>query len=94
MSHETDDTAVREALKELADAESAYRLAHDVHGDGSPKAGRAWDLLRRAGDHARQALAEPPVNETPISEHEDGDVSGERTCPADYCGIAQMEDDR
>ena len=38
--------------------EAAYRSAHDLHGDGSMKAGAAWDAMRRAGDDARACLAE------------------------------------
>ena len=44
------------ALTRLADAEQHYRLMHDLHGDGDMRAGRAWDLMRRAGDQARDAL--------------------------------------
>jgi hypothetical protein len=49
---------MREALNLLADAERSYRKAHDLHGDGSRESGRAWDMMRRAGDHARRTLAE------------------------------------
>ena len=45
------------ALEELADCEQKYRSAHDLRGDGSKEAGRAWDLMRRAGDRARAAIA-------------------------------------
>lgn len=54
---------LREALDGLQQAEATYRSAHDRHGDGSSKAGRAWDLLRRAGDKARAALASLPRDE-------------------------------
>lgn len=37
-------------------AEARYRRAHDLHGHGSREAGRAWDLMRRAGDRVRRAL--------------------------------------
>jgi hypothetical protein len=47
----------REALDDLQQAEAEYRLMHDRHGDGSQAAGRAWDLMRRAGDNARDCLA-------------------------------------
>lgn len=45
-----------ERLDTLQQAEAEYRLMHDRHGDGSRAAGRAWDLMRRAGDKARAAL--------------------------------------
>ena len=44
------------ALTRLANAEAAYRQAHDIYGDGSSKAGRAWDQMRNAGAHARDLL--------------------------------------
>jgi hypothetical protein len=44
------------ALEDLQQAEAEYRLMHDTHGDGAQAAGRAWDLMRRAGDKARAAL--------------------------------------
>lgn len=47
-----------EALDDLQQAEFEYRQMHDRHGDGSQAAGRAWDLMRRAGDKARAALKE------------------------------------
>lgn len=47
-----------EALDDLQQAEAEYRLMHDRHGDGSQAAGRAWDLMRRAGDKARAALSQ------------------------------------
>jgi len=46
-----------EALDDLQQAEAEYRLMHDRHGDGSQASGRAWDLMRRAGDKARKALS-------------------------------------
>lgn len=45
-----------EALDTLQRSEAAYRRAHDVHGDGALAAGRAWDIMRRAGDKARGVL--------------------------------------
>lgn len=51
---------LREALDKLQAAEAAYRVAHDVHGDMTMKSGRAWDLMRRAGDGARAALNHEP----------------------------------
>lgn len=44
------------ALATLAAAEKHYRSEHDLRGDGSREAGRAWDLMRRAGDAARAIL--------------------------------------
>jgi hypothetical protein len=44
------------ALNALQQAEATYRYAHDVLGAGDTKTGRAWDLLKRAGDNARAAL--------------------------------------
>lgn len=48
---------LRTLLDDLQQAEAEYRLMHDRHGDGSRAAGRAWDLMRRAGDKARAALS-------------------------------------
>lgn len=39
----------------LAIREANYRLVHDLHGDGSAEAGRAWDLMRRAGEKVSEA---------------------------------------
>lgn len=47
-----------EQLDELQAAETAYRYAHDHYGSADSKTGRAWDLMRRAGDRARAALTE------------------------------------
>lgn len=47
---------LRSLACDLQMAEAAYRRAHDLHGDGSREAGRAWDLMRRAGDKVRRAL--------------------------------------
>ena len=44
------------ALAELEQAEASYRRAHDLKGDGHIQTGRAWDLMRRAGQKARDAL--------------------------------------
>ena len=46
-----------EHLDLLANREQQYRAMHDLKGDGSHEAGRAWDLMRRAGDQARTTLA-------------------------------------
>lgn len=53
---EAREDALREALENLANREQEYRIIHDTKGDGSREAGRAWDLMRRAGDNARAAL--------------------------------------
>lgn len=55
-AHVAQAFGLRFALLELCNAEAEYRKAHDLHGDGSPAAGRAWDLMRRAGDRARDLL--------------------------------------
>jgi hypothetical protein len=47
---------VVEALEKLQKAEAEYRYQHDLHGDDSKESGRAWDLMRRAGDAARAQL--------------------------------------
>ena len=44
------------AAEELANAEEAYRVAHDSYGRGDVRVGRAWVLMRRAGDHVRAAV--------------------------------------
>ncbi len=51
---------LREALRELANAEADYRRLHDLYGRGHIQTGRAWDRMRRAGDAARAALGEKP----------------------------------
>lgn len=55
----SNEAMLREALEELQKAEATYRYAHDVFGGGDLKTGRAWDLMRRAGDKARSALQHP-----------------------------------
>jgi hypothetical protein len=45
----------RDALNELQDAEAHYRLMHDTS-QYPPEIGRAWDLMRRAGNRARKML--------------------------------------
>lgn len=45
------------ALEDLQDAEQAYRMCHDLDGDGHVNTGRAWDKMRRAGRRARSALS-------------------------------------
>ena len=59
----------REALAELAKAESHYRLIFQT----APSAdhldvGRAWDRMRKAGDVARAALAQPAPTDAQIAE--------------------------
>lgn len=44
-----------EELRTLAEAEQAYRKAHDLYGGGDIRTGRAWDAMRRAGDNAHTA---------------------------------------
>jgi len=46
-------------LKDLANKEKRYRLMHDIHTGQSPESGYAWDQMRKSGDKARAALAEP-----------------------------------
>lgn len=55
-----------EAAHELEKAEARYRYAHDILGSGDPKTGRAWDLMRRAGDKVREALS----RRSPVAEGE------------------------
>jgi hypothetical protein len=50
-------------LKELADYEQRYRASHDQRGSGHIQTGRLWDAMRRAGDHARAALAKATATE-------------------------------
>lgn len=45
------------AAEKLADAEQQYRGFHDIHGSGNILTGRAWDLMRKAGEEFREALA-------------------------------------
>ena len=45
-------------LRAIESAEATYRYAHDVLGGGDSKTGRAWDLMRRAGDRARTLLGD------------------------------------
>ena len=48
--------ALFDALDGLQKAEAEYRFAHDRFGGGHSDTGRAWDLMRRAGDRARALL--------------------------------------
>lgn len=45
------------ALERLVYCEAHYRGVHDLKGDGHLDTGRAWDKLRKAGDHARAIIA-------------------------------------
>ncbi len=45
------------AGKKLADAVEHYKNEHDVHGDGSLQAGRAWDLMTRANEQFRASVS-------------------------------------
>lgn len=60
-----ENAALRENLEALQIAESHYRALHDLHGDGTALVGRAWDLLRRAGDAARALRSSAPALATP-----------------------------
>lgn len=51
---------LEELLRDLANAEAAYRDVHDRSGDGTLVAGRAWDAMRKAGDRARAAIGDKP----------------------------------
>ena len=44
------------ALKTIAVAEADYRKSFELKGSDHIETGRAWDLLRRAGDQARLRL--------------------------------------
>lgn len=60
---------LREALDDLQQAEAEYRLMHDRHGGDARATGRAWDLMRRAGNKARTILSTP---DTPPAEADPG----------------------
>lgn len=49
-------SALRDVLTRLAGAEADYRRIHDLVGGDHRETGRAWDLMRRAGDAARALL--------------------------------------
>ena len=53
---EAENARFRTALNDLCAAEQHYRSEHDIHGGKSLKSGRAWDLMRRAGNDGRAAL--------------------------------------
>lgn len=42
-------------LNTLQFCEANYRKLHDTKGGSNPETGRAWDLMRRAGNAARSA---------------------------------------
>jgi len=56
----TDLEEARERLGELEQAEYNYRADHDVLGDGSIEAGRAWDHMRHCGERSRAFLKAHP----------------------------------
>jgi hypothetical protein len=45
---------LEEALCDLQVAEAGYRYAHDHFGADDSRTGRAWDIMRRCGDAARE----------------------------------------
>jgi len=53
------------ALDRLQEAEALYRKAHDLHGADDIRCGRAWDVMRRAGDHAREVCARNRLTPAP-----------------------------
>jgi hypothetical protein len=64
---------VREALAELEAAEAHYRLIFQTAPTaGHLDVGRAWDRMRKAGDAAREALAQPAVQGEPVALREVG----------------------
>lgn len=65
MTHPPITDDIIEALRNLAAAEATYRATHDLEGEASPKTGRTWDLMRRAGDKARAALEAALPKEMP-----------------------------
>lgn len=50
--HRATEAELLDALEGLATAAFEYRKAHDLHGDGDLRTGRAWDKMRRKGDAA------------------------------------------
>lgn len=62
--------ALVKALDELQSAEAAYRMCHDLDGDGHINTERAWDKLRQAGHRARAALT--TVGALALSNGQDG----------------------
>jgi hypothetical protein len=49
------DTLLRLA-GDLARAEKQYREVHDIRGEGHAQTGRAWDIMRHAGDRLRDLI--------------------------------------
>lgn len=47
---------LRGALQGLEQAEATYRRTYESRGGGASETGRAWDLMRRAGNAARDIL--------------------------------------
>lgn len=69
--------ALETGLAALGCAEEHYRTMHDLYGDGAPKSGRAWDLMRRSGDAARALLSAPNAGAPrPGPERDDEDRGG------------------
>ena len=58
--------------EELAMREAEYRRCRDLLGAVNIETGRAWDLMRRAGDHVRALLAELPAGAAAEPEKADG----------------------
>jgi hypothetical protein len=56
--HHADATReLLEALAKLQACEAGYREVHDRFGGDARATGRAWDLMRRAGNEARDEIA-------------------------------------
>ena len=53
------EDALREAAAVLEQAEAYYRKMHDHYGTGDSRTGRAWDIMRRAGDRVLVLLSHP-----------------------------------
>lgn len=49
---------IRKILEELAEAEKTYRYIFESFGAGNIRTGRAWDVMRKTGDKAREVLNE------------------------------------
>lgn len=95
----TYDAQLGTLLRDLADAVIQYQRAHDLHGDGSIDAGRAWDKLGQAVARARAAARDSQlaINCKPI-DGQNAQISTEQSedkiarylckafhCPLDYC---------
>lgn len=51
-------SALREAGRKVVEDCAAYRLTHDLKGDGSLESGQAWDRMRRTCDAFAATLKE------------------------------------